>query len=230
MTKVRRVGSKLAVTSMIVFGAVSAASATDLSKYRAFQLGSDISTVAKQTGTSVADAKTIHSRPALIQEIQWRPANSGGVPQTESAKDVVLSFLDGKLYQITVKYDRYDTEGMTTEDMVQAISAMYGISTKPPASAKPAQTSYGDEELVLAQWQDSEHRFDLIRTSYGPSFRLVGVLKQMESSARVAITKGASLDQQEAPEREAARIASEAEAAGVKLDKARAENKPKFRP
>lgn len=227
MTKVRLVGWRLALTSTILLGVVSAA---DLSRYRAFQLGSDISTVTTQTGISLADAKVIHRRPALIQEIQWRPGTSGAEPQTESAKEVILSFLDGKLYQITVKYDRYDTEGMTTEDMVEAVSQTYGIATRPPASTKGTRSSYGGEELFLAQWQDSEYRLDLVRTSYGPSYRLVGVLKQMEVPARTAIARAVILDEQEAPQREAARVANEAKAQGVKLDKARAENKPKFRP
>ena len=38
------------------------------------------------------------------------------------------------------------------------------------------------------------------------------------------------LDEQEAPQREAVRVASEEEAARAKLDKARLVNKPKFRP
>jgi hypothetical protein len=215
---------------MITFGAISAASAADLSKYRQFQLGSDISTVAKQAGTSVSDAKTIHRRPVVIQEIQWRPGSSGDGTQTESAKDVVLSFLDGQLFQITVKYDRYDTEGLTNEDMVEAISTTYGSATTPPARVNSAQGSYGDEEMVIARWQDLRYRFDLIRSSYGPSFRLAGVLKQMEVPAQAGISKAVKLDEQEAPRREAARVASDARAAGAKLDKARAENKPKFRP
>lgn len=231
MTKLPMIVRRSVSAAFVTLGLVSAAtSAGDLSRYRNFQLGSDLAAVAKQAGTAISDAKVIHRRPALIQEIQWRPHALGLSPRTESAKDVILTFIDGKLFQITVKYDRYDTEGLTTEDMVEAISATYGTATKPVAKASSKQRPYGEQEELLAQWQDSLFRFDLIRSSYGPSFRLVGVLKQLEAPAEAAILKAVRLDEQEAPEREAARMASEEKAAGVKLDKARTENKPKFRP
>ena len=122
------------------------------------------------------------------------------------------------------------TEGLTADDLVEAISATYGIAAKPTAPAKATQGRYGDEEEVLAQWQDSQYRFDLIRSSYGPSFRLVGVLKRLEAPAQAAIREAKRLDDQEAPQRDAARRASEEEAARAKLEKARLVNKPKFRP
>ena len=71
---------------------------------------------------------------------------------------------------------------------------------------------------------------NLIRSSYGPSFKLVGVLKRLEAPAQAAILEAKRLDDQEAPQRDAARIASEEEAARAKLEKARLVNKPKFRP
>ena len=37
---------------------------------------------------------------------------------------------------------------------------------------------------ILAQWRDSQYRFDLIRSSYGPTFRLVGLMKRLEPPAR----------------------------------------------
>jgi hypothetical protein len=60
---------------------------------------------------------------ALMQELQWRPQPLGTSSQTESAKDVVFSFYEGKLFRIVVDYDRYETEGLTADDFVDAISA-----------------------------------------------------------------------------------------------------------
>jgi hypothetical protein len=220
------------LASAIMLGALPAATSVgDLSRYRSFQLGSDLFTVAKQAGTPASDAKVIHRRPVLIQELQWRPNSLGPSPEAESGKDVSLTFFDGRLFKITIKYDRYETEGLTTEDMIEAVSASYGAATRPTVvrlSAK--QTPYGDEEEVLAHWQDSQYRFDLVRSSYGPSFQLVGVLKELEARAEAAILKAVGLDEQEAPKREAARIASDEKAAEAKLVKARIDNKPKFRP
>ena len=231
MTNFRMTVSRSALTSFLVFGVMSAAtSAGDLSKYRNFQLGTDLSTVIKQAGANPSQAKVIHRRPALIQELEWRPQPLGASSQTEPAKEVVFSFYDGELFRIVVDYDRYETEGLTADDFVDAISATYGIAAKPTAPAKVAPGSYGDQEEILAQWQDSQYRFDLIRSSYGPTFRLVGVIKRLEAPAQAATLEAKRLDDQEAPQRDAARIASEEEAAKAKLESARLVNKPKFRP
>lgn len=215
----------------LVFGAIPSASfAGDLSKYREFQLGTDLATIAKQTGASIAQAKAIHRRPVLIQELDWRPQPLGQAAPREPAKDVVFSFYDGQLFRIVVNYDRYETEGLTTNDVVEAISAAYGIAAKPTALAKGALGHYGDPEEVVARWQDPQYRFELVRSSYGPSFSLIGVLKKLEAPAQAAILEASRLDDQEAPQRDAARVASEEEAAKAKLQQARLVNKPKFRP
>ena len=69
--------SRSALTSFLVFGMGSVALAGDLSKYREFQLGTDLPTVAKQVGASPSQAKVIHRRPVLIQELEWRPQPLG---------------------------------------------------------------------------------------------------------------------------------------------------------
>lgn len=231
MTDIGGTVSRSALVSFLVFGMMSAATlAGDLSKYRDFQLGTDLPTVAKQTGVNPSQAKTIHLRPALIQELEWRPQAFGSSSKTEPAQAVVFSFYDGELFRIVVNYDRYETEGLTTDDIVEAISATYGVAAKPPALATATLGRYGDQEEVLARWQDPQYRFDLIRSSYGPSFRLMGVLKRLEAPAQAAILEAKRLDDQEAPQRDAARIASEGEAARATLEQMRRVNKPKFRP
>jgi hypothetical protein len=208
----------------------AATSAGDLSKYRDFQLETELSTVAMQTGMSSSQAKTIHLRPALIRELTWRPQPLGLSRTTESVQEVVFSFYNGELFQIVVNYDRYETEGLTTGDIVKAISVSYGIPAVPVARAKAMSRAYGDPEEVLAQWQDPEHRFELFRASYGPTFRLIGVLKRLEAPAQAATLEAKRLDNEEAPQRDAARVANEEEAVRTKLEKARLVNKPKFQP
>lgn len=212
------------------FHLAAATSVTDLSKYRNFQFGTDLPAVAKQADTNPTQAKVIHRRPALIQELAWRPQTRGISSQPEAVKEVVFSFYDGELFRIVVAYDRYETEGLTADNLVDAISVSYGPGVKPAAPAKDATGGYGDPEEILAQWQDSQYRFDLIRSSYGPAFRLVGVMKRLEAPAQAATLEAKRLDNQEAPQRDAARLASEQEAANAKLEKARLVNKPKFRP
>ena len=114
--------------------------------------------------------------------------------------------------------------------MVDAISAKYGAPETAPVQTKTVEGPYGEREEILAQWQNSQHRFELIQSSYGPTFKLIGVAKALEASARAAAVEAKRLDDQEAPQREAARVASEGAEAKASLEKARLANKPKFRP
>jgi hypothetical protein len=219
------------IASLLVGGAISVvALAEDLSKYRNFQLGADLPAIAKQIGASASDAKTLHSRPALIQELEWRPRDLGPSPQAESVSELVFDFYNGELYRIVVNYDRYQIEGLTAKDMADAISVMYGPAAVPGPSVKPTQDRYGNDDDLVARWQDPQYGWDLIRSSYGPSFTLTGLVKRLDSSAQAAMLEAKRLDNQEAPQREAARMASEQEAARLKQEKARIENKPRFRP
>jgi hypothetical protein len=141
-----------------VYGVISAAAvAADLSQYRNIQFGTDLSAVAKQVGVSPSEAKVIHSRPALIQELAWSPRALGSSPQTESVDKVIFSFYNSELYRIVINYNRYEIEGLTAEDMVDAISVTYGAAAKPAAPVKAAQDRYGDQEDVIARWQDPQY-------------------------------------------------------------------------
>jgi hypothetical protein len=230
MTNMRATISRAALTSFLVGMMSATAGAADLAKYRSFQLGTDLPAVAKQIGVSPSEAKAIHRRPALIQELEWRTQPLGPSSQTESAQNLVFSFYDGELFQIAVNYDRYKTAGLTADDFIEALSATYGVAEKPAAPGNIAQGEFGAQDEIVARWQDSQYSFDLIRSSYGPTFRLVGVLKRLQSPVQAATTEAKRLDDQEAPQRDAARIADEKETERARLEKSRLENKPNFRP
>jgi hypothetical protein len=104
------------------------------------------------------------------------------------------------------------------------------MASRPDAQKRVVSTRYGDEEQIVAQWQDSQYRFELIRSEYGPTFKLVGVLKRMEQPSRVALLEAARLDDKEAPQREAERKTKDDETERARLEKARLANKPAFRP
>ena len=221
----------LALASLFMCGTVSAAAvAGDLSQYRGFHFGMELPVVAKQAGVSVSQAKVIHNRPVLIQELEWRPENLGPSPRKEAVSEVVFGFYSGELYRIEVKYDRYETEGLTSEDIVEAVSTKYGPVTSLPVRVKPSEEHYGDQDEVVARWEDPQYSFDLVRSSYGPTFKLVGVLKKLDSSAQASAQEADRLDIQEEPQRDAARQAGEVEAERAKLEKSRLVNKPHFLP
>jgi hypothetical protein len=229
MVKVRSLLMTSAV--VLIFGAAPpTVRGQNLSGYREFQLGADLPTVSKQAGANASQVKVVHSRPALIQTLSWRPQPLGPSSKTESAQEVVFSFYDGALSGIVVNYDRYETEGLTPDDMVEALSAAYGTAGKSSAPAKPAADSFSDQEELLARWEDPQHRVELVRYPYGSSYRLTAVLKKLEAPIQAAIIDAKRLDLQEAPRRDAARIATEQDAAKTKLEKARLANKAKFRP
>src|SRR5688572_23314583 len=82
--------------------------AQDLSQYRKLQFGMNLLSVAQQTGTKASAARTIHQRPALIQELEWRPQHLIGDPsrKTDPVRDLLLSFYSDELFRIVVNYDR----------------------------------------------------------------------------------------------------------------------------
>jgi hypothetical protein len=106
--------------------------ARDLSRYRNFQFGETLPALAKQAGLALSNANLIHERPAVMQELEWPIwLGTGSAPQTDPVKTLLFSFYNGELFRIVVNYDRGETEGLTTEDLIEAISAKYGTATKP---------------------------------------------------------------------------------------------------
>ncbi len=99
----------------------------DLSKYRNFSFGMSLVELSNQVDLKPLQTKLIHKRPAVIQELTWWPREpSGSSLQADSVWQVFFTFYNGELYRILVTYDRHATDGLTAEDMVQAISAKYG--------------------------------------------------------------------------------------------------------
>ncbi|MEP7366322.1 MAG: hypothetical protein ABI972_23940 [Acidobacteriota bacterium] len=217
--------------AILVSGMAQASAwAGDLSRYRTFELGSSLPAVSKQSGISLAQVKVLSTRPALIQELAWRPQPSQSPSRTDSAQEVIFSFYNGELFHIVVNYDRYETEGLTGQDIISAISSSFGMAAQSITAVQPEQSPYSDQEQSLAVWADSQYSFELLRAPFGPTYKLVGSMKRLESAAQIAIVESARLDTKEAPQREADRTEHEDEADRVKLEKARLANKPKFRP
>jgi len=211
--------------------AASLACAADLSRYRDFQFGMNLPAVVKIVSMSPSEAKVIHQRPALIQDLDWplgrylrsSPADAGPV------KDILFSFCNGELFRMVVNYDRYKTEGLTAEDMIDGISAKYGTATRPTAEIL-FPSILNERVKVIARWEDSEYSFDLVRSSYQPEFAMVLYSKRLDALAQTAITEALRLNEQEAPQREADRQKKQEGENRVKEEKARLANKASFRP
>ena len=104
--------------------------ARDLSKYRHFTLGMNLTNLLERTEQKLTDVKTIHGRPALIQELTWWPPNVHKTSlRSDSVEQILFSSYNGELYKIFVTYDRLSTEGLTEADMVKSVSVKYGPAT-----------------------------------------------------------------------------------------------------
>jgi hypothetical protein len=203
--------------------------AADLSSYRGLKLGMSLAAASKLAGTRPTDARIVQKRPTVIQEMNWelRPAQAN--PKPDPVKDGLLSFYNGELFRIIVTYDRYKIEGMSADDMIQAISATYGPATKPTTEIA-YHSNYAEVAPVLARWEDSDYSYDLVRTGDGASFALILYSKRLEASALASIVEAARLDAEEAPQRELDKRKKRDDDDRLALDKARAVNKPNFRP
>ena len=225
----------LLCTAAAVLWCTYPAAAQDLSRYRDVAFGSTVSSVLALTGTRAGAVTVIHQRPALIQELAWRPQYALNRPdeRIEAVQEIRFRFHDDQLFSVTVVYDAHRVEGLTNADMIEALSAVYGPATVTGAAAKgPVAPLPGtiNASTALARWQSTDHEFTLMREVYPPTFRLIGVSRQLHAVARAAEIEAVRLDKQDAPRREAERAAAEAERKSAAEKKTRATNKDGFRP
>jgi hypothetical protein len=151
----------------------TALGAQDLARYRGFELGSEVAAVSAVTGVAVSEVKIVHHRPALIQELTWRPRYGAPRPaalDTESVEKMVFGFYDDQLFRVTVDYDRERTEGLTEADMIEAVSATYGSRVTPAISRSRAAPSKNEDDLgaPIARWESVDHSVMLYRPSWRP--------------------------------------------------------------
>ena len=98
------------------------ASAQDLSRYRAYALESSLASVITASGARLGDAKSLHERPARIQELEWRaPYVGSGSELADPVREITFTFYNDALYQVVVSYDHDRTEGLTNKDIIESL-------------------------------------------------------------------------------------------------------------
>jgi len=215
--------------SLILSGQM--ASAQDMSRYRVYALESSLDAVVAASGARSADAKTLHLRPANIQELQWHaPYVSSGDTRADPVREIAFTFYNDALYQVVVNYDRDRTEGLTNKDILDALSATYGVPALASARTRTSPAEAFRDGIVLARWETAESLVTLIRGSDAPEFQLILISKPLSTRARSAIREAIRLDAIEAPRRESAQRKKEAGDASAARDKTRVTNKAAFRP
>ena len=225
----------IAVLSMMLSSTAAGqlGAAQDLAKYRDFQFGMSLESVAKQIHVNASDAKTTYQRPALIQTLQWEQFGySNRAAKADSLNNVRFDFYNGELSRMVVTYDPVGTEGLTTDDMIEAISAMFGTATAPERTITVSGSAayYENNQKVLACWEDAQYSYNLFRSSYGNAFGLVAFSKKLDLMASDSRREADRLDKLEAPGKELARQMKQEEDKRAAQEKARLISKPKFRP
>ena len=224
------------LTPFILLVLVGSASAQDLDIYREFRLGSSVAAVSSLTAARPSDLRVIHERPALLQDLSWRPRYSARspIPNLDPVDEIVFSFYNDQLFKIAVRYDDMRTIGMTRQDIIGALSTGYGAPTRVVAvpALRPNARSYDayDAVALIAEWQRGETKATLSQGGYNASFRLVIVAAPVEALASTAHAAAVAMDVREAPAREAARAKKVEEDAQAAEDRARTTNKGAFRP
>ena len=207
--------------------------AEDLSRYRTFELGSTLAAVSTTAGLKASDVKTLHQRPAVLQDLEWRPShwNSTSVAQAnDPVEQIVFSFYNDQLYRIVVDYSREKTEGMTSADLIESIAAVYGTPVKLPP-VKTTSRVEAESGQALARWGEGGHAVALYKTStFHDSFRLIVTSPELDDLALKAAAESMKLDVQEAPSREAARAKKAKDDGAAAAEKARLANKKVFWP
>ncbi len=199
----------------------------ELSKYRGFSLGTNLADVLKLSGQKLADVKTLHARPALIQELSWWPGSSPGASaQPQSVEEILFSFSGGELYKISVTYERASTQGLTVQDMVSSISEEYGPPTNVESEMDASNKGYDTKPSPVAAWQDSQYSFELVRASYTDRLGLSIYSKAANAAAEQSIEQAVKLEEQERPEKEASQRKRDAD----DLEATREKNQKSFRP
>jgi hypothetical protein len=200
----------------------------DLSKYRNFSLGTGLAALSKQVDQDSHQVNLIHQSPAVIQELKYWPVDTSySSVRVEPVSQILFSFYNGELYRIVVTYDQDAIEGLTEEDMVQAVSARYGTGTRLyPEINLPTNDVYASTEKVIACWGDSQNSVSLFHSSSLNSFGLAVFSKRLDAQAESAIAESVKLEKEEAPQKEIDRQKKEVD----DLDLARQKNKKTFRP
>jgi|SRR5579863_10530124 hypothetical protein len=226
MKRMRR--SILSVVALLAWAPILEAQTADLSKYRDFSIGTSITVVLNRIGQKLGEVTTLSERPALVQQVTWWPGTLPGASMHKDAVEhIAFYFLNSTLYKISVTYERTATEGLTTDDMVRALSANYGSpASVTPQTAQNPNDRYAARREPVATWEDAQYAFNLVRSTFSDDFELVVISKRLNAEAEIATTEAAKLDEQERPQKDAERLKKET----TDLELTRQKNQKTFRP
>ena len=220
--------------AFVVLSTLASASllpASDLSLYRGFHLGSSPGDVARQAGMESSEVKLISSRPARIEELDWRTNRSAPAETpSDSVKEIRFRFYNGSLFEMMVSYDRDHTGGLTDADMKEALSPIYGPASTPLTKETSFNAGYTSTVRVIAQWHDPQSLVSLVGFSHADGFGVIVSSTVNQTLAGRAIVESERLDRVEAPQKALDLKAKLDAETATRDEQCRLANKPGFRP
>jgi hypothetical protein len=220
----------VALLAMLV-ASVPAAAQSALSSYRDVTLGDTVQVVADRLEMARQDATVLHARPALVEELTWRPNRyaSGPAASAETVAEVVMTFHADRVARMVVVYERERTQGLTDNDLLEALTEVYGLASLASAPTQPGR-DLSSERRTFGRWEDSDTVVLLWREVYPNRVGLTITSISADRALQQAIADGERLYLSEAPQRDRDRRAAESAATAARDEKLRLENKKKFKP
>jgi hypothetical protein len=215
----------------VLLASVAVSAQTSLSRHRDVTLGDTVQVVADRLGLTRRDVTVLHARPALVEELTWRPNRymSGPAAAPDTVAEVVMTFHADRLARMVVVYERQGTQGLTDADLQEALTEIYGLASLASTPTQPAR-SPTSERRTVGRWEDADTVVLLWREVYPNQVGLTITSLTADRALQQAIAEGERLYLSEAPQRSLDRQAAEAQAVLARDEKLRLENKKKFKP
>ena len=199
------------------------------SRYRGVSIGDSVSAVVASLHMTPSDVAIVHARPALIQQLTWRPNQffTGRTGAPDALEEMVLTFHLGRLARVVATYDRDRTEGLTNADLRDSFATIYGTSML--VSTASGARSSGDPEII-GQWGNGETLVVLVRETFPRRISVTVSSVAADRLLQTALASGARLDATEAPTRDMVRRLSEEQTRRQRDEQSRLDNKSAFTP
>jgi hypothetical protein len=192
----------IVVALCLAASAASILTAQTRLRYRTYEMGDDLRTIARQIGVPLPPDPIVPRPLGVVEELRWRAeyVRRGTGSSGDSVARLVFSFYEDQLFRIVIDYAPDRTAGMTEADLVAAVSRVYG----PPAKRSHLPGGVGSHpqlahDVVIAEWTDGASQVSLLTVPGQSTFQMIVSSSQLEALARAAGTGMGPADRQDRP-------------------------------
>jgi hypothetical protein len=195
--------SRPLVVAAIVVAALGLATSATLARaqgrqhYRTYAMGDSLQAISRQLGQPVVDATSTPAASGAVQELRWhaRDVREGTVTSGDPVDRLVFSFYEHRLFRIVIDYAPDRTEGMTADDVVAAVSTLYGAPRpRTLTSGDDESLPEGSTETVIARWTRGDQSVALLAIEGQTAFRLIIASAALQRLARASGAREAPAD------------------------------------